>query len=134
LHASRQYKCPLAFLLMICNPRPQRSYHRNYTLKGIGKVAVSIPRDRNGDFETQVIPRSKQYEDALQEDLCVMFLSGVSTRTLSLISEKLIGRKICAPEVSNASKQLAEAVETWRQRVSFLILINEGKLRINFRL
>ena len=91
------------------------SYHRNYTLKGIGNVAVRIPRDRNGDFETRVIPRSKQYEDALREDLCVMFLSGVSTRTLSLISEKLIGRKICATEVSNASKQLSEAVEAWRQ-------------------
>lgn len=92
------------------------SYPRKYTLKGIGEVSVSVPRDRNGDFETQVIPRSKQYEDALREDICVMFLSGVSTRTLSLISEKLIGRKICATEVSKAGKQLAEAVETWRQR------------------
>ena len=79
-------------------------------------MAVRVPRDRRGDFDTQVIPRSRQYEDSLREDLCVMFLSGVSTRTLSLISEKLIGRKICATEVSNASKQLAEAVESWRQR------------------
>jgi putative transposase len=92
------------------------SYPRKYTLKGIGKIAVRVPRDRSGDFETQVIPRSKQYEDALREDICVMFLSGVSTRTLSLISEKLIGRKISATEVSNASKQLAQAVEAWRQR------------------
>lgn len=98
-----------------CNHR-NGSYPRKYTLKGIGEVSVLIPRDRNGEFETQVIPRSKQYEDALREDICVMFLSGVSTRTLSLISEKLIGRKICPSEVSKASKQLAEAVETWRQR------------------
>ena len=98
-----------------CNHR-NGSYGRKYTLKGIGEVAVSVPRDRNGDFETRVIPRSKQYEDALREDICVMFLSGVSTRTLSLISEKLIGRKICATEVSKSSQKLAEAVETWRQR------------------
>lgn len=98
-----------------CNHR-NGSYARKYTLKGIGEVSVRVPRDRNGDFETKVIPRSKQYEDALREDICVMFLSGVSTRTLSLISEKLIGRKICATEVSNASRQLTEAVEAWRQR------------------
>ena len=98
-----------------CNHR-NGSYGRKYTLKGIGEVAVSVPRDRNGDFETRVIPRSKQYEDVLREDICVMFLSGVSTRTLSLISEKLIGRKICATEVSKSSQKLAEAVETWRQR------------------
>ena len=89
------------------------SYARKYTLKGIGEVAVNITGDRWGDFETQVIPRSKQYEDVLREDICAMFLSGVSTRTLYLISEKLIGR-ISATEVSKASQKLAEAVETWR--------------------
>ena len=98
-----------------CNHR-NGSYARKYTLKGIGKVSVRVPRDRNGEFETQVIPRSRQYEDALREDICVMFLSGVSTRTLSLISEKLIGRMISPSEVSKASKQLAKAVETWRER------------------
>ena len=98
-----------------CNHR-NGAYPRKYTLKGIGEVAVKVPRDRKGEFESQVIPRSKQYEDVLREDICVMFLSGVSTRTLSLISEKLIGRRISPTEVSKASKQLAKAVETWRAR------------------
>jgi putative transposase len=92
------------------------SYGRKFTLKGIGEVGVQVPRDRNGDFKTQVIPRSKQYEDSLREDLCAMFLAGVSTRTLSLMSERLIGRKISATEVSNASKELTGAVEAWRER------------------
>ena len=92
------------------------SYPRNYALKGIGAVNVKVPRDRNGAFTTQVIPRSKQYEDTLREDLCTMFLAGISTRTLSLISEKLVGRKLSSAEVSKASKQLAQAVEAWRQR------------------
>jgi putative transposase len=77
---------------------------------------VQVPRDRKGEFNTQVIPRSKQYEDSLREDLCVMFLGGVSTRTLGLISERLIGRRISASEVSKASAQLTRAVEAWRQR------------------
>lgn len=92
------------------------SYHRNYTLKGIGPVNVKVPRDRGGEFSTQVIPRSKQYEDTLREDLCTMFLGGISTRTLSLISEKLVGRRLSSAEVSKSSKQLAQAVEAWRQR------------------
>jgi len=79
------------------------SYPRDFTLKGIGEVGVQVPRDRKGEFKTQVLPRSKQYEDALREDMSVMFLAGVSTRTLSLISERLIGRKISAAEVSKAS-------------------------------
>jgi putative transposase len=50
------------------------SYDRNFTLKGIGKVNVNVPRDRKGDFNTQVIPRSKRYEDELRVDLSMMFL------------------------------------------------------------
>ena len=92
------------------------SYPRRFTLKGIGEVGTRVPRDRKGEFATQVIPRSKQYEDVLREDLGVMFLSGVSTRTLALISEKLIGRRLSATEVSKASHQLVDAVEAWRQR------------------
>ena len=92
------------------------SYLRNYTLKGIGPVDVKVPRDRNGQFKTQVISRSKRYEDSLREDLCTMFLGGISTRTLSLMSQKLIGRRLSANEVSRASKQLSRAVEAWRLR------------------
>jgi putative transposase len=92
------------------------SYERKFTLKGIGRVDLRVPRDRKGEFKTEVIPRSRQYEDALREDLSVMFLAGVSTRTLALISERLIGRRISAGEVSKVSSQLSEAVEKWRER------------------
>ena len=92
------------------------SYDRNFTLKGIGGVQVEIPRDRKGEFKTQVIPRSKRYEDELRQDLCLMFLTGVSTRTLSMISTRLIGRKISPAEVSNVNKELIDAVENWRTR------------------
>lgn len=92
------------------------SYGRKFAMKGIGEVDVKVPRDRQGEFTTQVLPRSKQYEDALREDLCAMFLGGVSTRTLALMSERLIGRSISPTEVSNASRELSRAVETWRER------------------
>ncbi len=92
------------------------SYPRNFTLKGIGEVQVEVPRDRKGEFKTQVIPRSKRYEDELRQDLSFMFLTGMSTRTLSMMSERLIGRKISPTEVSNANKELIGAVEKWRTR------------------
>jgi len=92
------------------------SYERKFTLKGIGPVDIKVPRDRKGEFKTEVIPRSKQYEDSIREDLSVMFLAGISTRTLSLMSERLIGRKISSGEVSKVSKELIPSVEAWRER------------------
>jgi putative transposase len=92
------------------------SYARSFGLKGIGEVAVKVPRDRKGAYQTQVIPRSKQYEDELRQDIAVLFLSGVSTRTLAMISQRLIGYRVSAAEVSRCSRQLVNAIEKWRNR------------------
>ena len=92
------------------------SYGRNFTLKGIGNVNIHVPRDRKGEFKTKIIPRSKQYEEEIARDLSLMFLAGISTRSLSMISRRLIGRKISPTEISNANGELSEAVEKWRMR------------------
>ncbi|MBW2561531.1 MAG: transposase, partial [Deltaproteobacteria bacterium] len=92
------------------------SCDRAFTLKNIGEVEVKVPRDRKGEFTTQVIPRSKQYEAEISRDLSLMFLAGISTRGLSMISKRLIGRKISHTEISSANADLTEAVEKWRMR------------------
>lgn len=110
-------------------------YNRTFCIKGIGDVEVRIPRDRNGDFQTQVIPRSKQYEDRITGDLAAMYLTGISTRSLSILSKRLIGRSISPTEVSNASTELKKSVEKWRTRdlshekIKYLII--DG---VNFRM
>jgi putative transposase len=92
------------------------TYDRNFTLKDIGEVQVKIPRDREGDFKTNIIPRSKQYEEEISRDLSLMFLTGISTRSLSMISRRLVGRRISHTEISHANTELTEAVEKWRMR------------------
>lgn len=92
------------------------SYHRKFTLKGIGEIGIEVPRDRQGSFKSQVIPKSKQYEDKIREDLGLMFLTGVSTRSLSLITKRLLGRSLSHSEVSKAGESLNEAIEEWRGR------------------
>jgi putative transposase len=92
------------------------SYPRKFTIKGIGEVGVKVPRDRNASFKTTVLPRRKQYEEAVGKDLSIMFLAGISTRSLSMISKHLIGRKISHTQISNANRELTEAVERWRTR------------------
>ncbi len=91
-------------------------YHRSITFKGIGTLGVDVPRDRKGLFKSLVLPRSKQMEEELRRDICLMFLTGISTRTLSMISSQLIGRRISHSQVSLVSRELIDAVEQWRER------------------
>ncbi len=92
------------------------SYPRDFCIKGIGEVGVKVPRDRNGEYQTQVLPRGKRYENRISEDLSMMYLTGISTRTLSMLSRRLIGREISHEEVSKANMELTGSVEKWRNR------------------
>ena len=92
------------------------SYARKFCIKGIGEVDTKVPRDRNGEYQTQVLPRSKQYENRIAEDISMMYLAGISTRTLSMLSKRLIGRALSHEEVSKANRELTGAVEKWRSR------------------
>ncbi len=91
-------------------------YPRRFTVKGVGNLDVKVPRDRNGTFSTSILPRRRQFEDAVAQDLSVMFLAGISTRSLSMISKHLIGRRISHAEISNANRELTAAFEKWRAR------------------
>ena len=45
-----------------------------------------------------------------------MFLLGMSTRALSMLSKRLIGRKVSPSEISQTSKEFSLAIEKWRTR------------------
>ena len=92
------------------------AYTRTFCIKGIGDVEVRVPRDRNGDFKTQILPRCQRYDSRITEDIAAMYLTGISTRTLSLLSKRLLGRSLSPTEVSNATTELKQAVEKWRVR------------------
>lgn len=91
-------------------------YYRSYTTKGIGTLKLKVPRDRLGEFSSRMISKYDRYEKTLEKDLSLMFLSGMSTRGISLISETLIGRKISASEVSHVNQELLTGIEAWRTR------------------
>ncbi len=65
---------------------------------------------RNGDY-----PR-KFCIKGIAEDLSLMYLTGISTRTLSMLSRRLIGRSISHGEISKVNTELSEAIEQWRNR------------------
>ncbi len=52
----------------------------------------------------------------MAQDLSLLFLVGLSSRSLAMLSRRLVGRKLSHTEISNANKGLDEAIEQWRTR------------------
>lgn len=91
-------------------------YERRYTAKDIGEMKIKVPRDRNCEFSSQLVQKYDRYEKAIETDICLMFLSGLSTRSIELVSKTLLGRKISRSEVSNVNKDLLTGIDAWRCR------------------
>ncbi len=55
----------------------------------MGKLELSIPQDRTGQFSTELFERYQRSERALVSALAEMYVQGVSTRKVKAITEEL---------------------------------------------
>jgi len=101
---------------------PERKGYRNgsYTRDLVTKTGriedLSVPRDREGAFHSQVFERYKRYEPEVAEALTEMFVSGTSTHKVGKVAEKLMGVAPSSSAVSRLNQTLTEQFETWRER------------------
>ncbi|MBN1115398.1 MAG: transposase [Oligoflexia bacterium] len=82
------------------------SYVKNYTVKNVGKIKVEVPRDRKGEFKSKLVKKYERTDGRIEKDLAMLFLSGLSTRNLSMLSKSLIGKSISAGEISRVNQEL----------------------------
>ncbi len=89
---------------------------RSYALKGIGTIRVRVPRDRDGKFESRVIPSRRRYDEVLEKEIALLHLAGLSTRMLSIMSKQLLGLRVSPQEVSNALHRIVPAARRFLER------------------
>src|SRR6266571_4993813 len=101
---------------------PERTGYRNgsYTRDLVTKTGriedLSVPRDRAGQFHTQVFERYGRYEPEVAEALTELFVSGTSTHKVGKVAGKLMGVAPSASAVSRLNQTLTEQFEAWRER------------------
>jgi putative transposase len=103
-----------------CTPH-RRGYSNGYYTRDLvtsaGRIEdLKVPRDREGEFHTQVFERYSRYEPEVAEGLMEMFVSGTSTHKVGKVTEKLMGVAPSASAVSRLNHTLTEQFEIWRGR------------------
>jgi putative transposase len=92
------------------------SYERKFAVKNLGELKIQVPRDRNGEYQTEMLEKYQRYDQDLKRDICMMFLSGCSTRGIELMSETLIGRRVSRGEVSSINNEMLTGIDKWLSR------------------
>jgi len=77
---------------------------------------INVPRDREGQFHTQVFERYQRYEPHIAEGLTQMFVAGTSTHKVGEVAETLLGVAPSASTISRLNQSLSQQFERWRER------------------
>ena len=98
----------------------RNGYYQRDLITSTGRIEdLSVPRDREGQFHTQVFERYGRYEPEVAEALTEMFVSGTSTHKVGSVAEKLMGAAPSSSAVSRLNHTLTEQYEIWRVRPLF---------------
>lgn len=89
---------------------------RDYALKGIGVVRVRVPNDRKKRLTSLIIPKHERIDPRTTEDLAALSLAGLSTRTLAIISKRILGVDVSHMKVANALPALSIEADKWLTR------------------
>ena len=71
------------------------NYRNGYTPKtvktDVGEVEINTPRDRNGEFEPQIIPRRQTMIDDLEKKIIALYAKGMSTKDYKSFYQTCMG-------------------------------------------
>jgi putative transposase len=95
--------------------------HRNGSssktvLTDSGKLALSIPRDRQSRFEPQLIAKYQRRFPGFDEKIIALYARGMSTRDIQAHLRELYGTEISPELVSAVTDAVLEEVSQWQNR------------------
>ena len=82
----------------------------------MGGITFDIPQTRDSAFYPDALEKGLRSERALTLTLAEMYVQGVSTRKVKAVVEQLCGCSVSSTQVSRASAQLDEVLQSWRMR------------------
>lgn len=89
---------------------------KEYAIKGIGSIRLRVPVDRRRKFESKIIPKHEVIDPRLKEDMAILHLAGLSTRTLGMISKRLLGIEVSHQTVSTSLNVIEKKALNWLSR------------------
>lgn len=82
----------------------------------VGEIELEVPRLRILQFQTEVIERYRRMEISLEEAMTEMYLSGISTRKITDITEALCDTTVSPQKQSRFNKKVHERLEVFINR------------------
>ncbi|MFZ5645475.1 MAG: IS256 family transposase [Bacillota bacterium] len=95
----------------------RRNGHSKKTLRSeYGEIDVEVPRDREGEFEPQIVKKHQKSVTGIEDQILAMYAKGVSTRDIQDHLQQLYGVEVSPTLISNVTNKIMPLIKEWQNR------------------
>lgn len=80
------------------------------------EAELEVPRDRNGEFEPQIVRKYETSSSELEDKIITMYAKGMSTRDITDALQEMYGMEVSAQTITTITNKVMPLVETWQSR------------------
>lgn len=97
-----------------------KNYRNGYSKKTVktqlGEVDIKVPRDRNGEYEPQIIGKYSRNVDGMEEKILALYSCGMSQRDIADQIKNLYDIDISDGPVSKIVEKITPEITAWQNR------------------
>jgi len=94
----------------------RNGYNKKTIQTQMGKTEIKIPRDRNGEFEPQLIEKYQTKSSDLERQIIAMYAKGMSTRDIEDHLREIYGVDASAALISRITDKIIPQMAEWQSR------------------
>ena len=80
------------------------------------QIDIDVPRDRNSEFEPQIVPKGKRRFDGFDGKIIAMYARGMSTRDIQATLEEIYGVEVAPSLISTVTESIIDDFHAWQSR------------------
>lgn len=81
-----------------------------------GEMEISVPRDRNGEFDPKLVPKGQRRLAGFDEKVIALYARGMTTREIQGHLQELYGVEVSPALISAVTDAVLEEVRAWQSR------------------
>jgi putative transposase len=82
----------------------------------LGDVDIAVPRDRNGEFEPQMVRKGHRRIDGFDDKILALYARGMSTRDIQDHLRDIYGSDVSPTLISRVTDAVLDEVHAWQNR------------------
>lgn len=94
----------------------RNGYSKKTIQTKFGKTEISVPRDRNGEFEPQIVKKYETTSNGIEDQIIAMYAKGMTTRDIEDHMRDIYGIDVSPTMISRITDKILPMVGEWQSR------------------